>query len=455
MKCEQLQGEFKRLCRELESRPEVLHSEFVDGKKECAFFMLLYAIRVELVYSWKWDALAAPSVLFCRFYLNKGDGLFVHLPELLSWLNAGDYRACYFPYIETPRRMECCFRALMEIVDAYIPAAEELVRSGQAENLMQQWLQSDFFDDGEEPNTKWDYNDPEDRKLREELERDFESVMVGRHTDLDAYHAFLLGNWDRALKKYRKMEKHGLSAYEQGLCRFMEDPKNRGFQPMPPECFALPDYRAFQSAKNDLLGIGLLWVPCSVLLCGIIAAVNGVLGRGTLFHFAMPAWFGTVLGIGPALFGYHAVFQPYILDWLRKKKDLEFYSMLDHHPTTNKIAVSFFGAIVLLSLGFCISTPQICDRFYDSYAICTREDDSSFRFGYDEITQIYYIRGRYNDNGDLVKRGSYVIVLRDGTCVDLDGNATEEEQEELVEALFSDFQVIYVDSDRDLPGELQ
>ena len=50
-----------------------------------------------------------------------------------------------------------------------------------------------------------------------------------------------------------------------------------------------------------------------------------------------------------------------------------------------------------------------------------------------------------------MERGSYVIVLQDGSRFDLDGNLFESEQEMLIDALFSDFQIITVDSDLELP----
>ena len=40
----------------------------------------------------------------------------------------------------------------------------------------------------------------------------------------------------------------------------------------------------------------------------------------------------------------------------------------------------------------------------------------------------------------------------DGTCVDLDGQAARKDQIKLVEDLFGEYEVIVVDSDRNLPN---
>lgn len=450
MKTEQLKRDFLGLCNELKCRHDVLYTEVMENKKDCVFTMYLRAIRVELVYCWKWEALAPPSVLYCRIYLSKNEDLFLHLPELIAFLGAEDYRACYFPYIENTTRMACCFRALMAVLEDYIPHAEKIAQSGQAEPLMKTWFERDFFNSEKENAMELSYDAPEERQFMAGMNYAFESLMVSRHTEFGPYGAFLLGDWDNALKKYRKQEKRGLSAYERGLCRFMEYPENRGFAPMPAECFAMPAYKAFKRPGKDLLGMAITWLACAAVLCGITAAVNAVVARGTVYCFGMPVWCAAVFAGLPGVFGYMA-FGQYIWGWIQRKKDSDFYSMLDNHPAINKLGVVLFTVCVVVSLLACIGLPQFNARFYDTYAVCSWEEPGDLRFAYDQVAAVYYIRGRYNEYGDLVKRGSYVLVLSDGTCVDLDGQAGKKDQRVLVEDLFGDLDVIEVASDRDLP----
>lgn len=450
MKTEQLKQDFLHLCNGLKDRPDVLYTEVVENKKDCVFTVYLRAIRVDFVYCWKWEALAPPSVLYCRFYLSKNENLFLHLPELIAHLGAEDYRACYFSYIENTQRMECCFRALMALVDDYAPYAEKIAQSGQTEQLMKSWFERSFFDTEAESATTLEYEDPDERQYMARINYTFESLMVGRHTDFGPYEAFLLGNWEKALKKYRKQENHGLSAYERGLCRFMEDPKNCGFQPMPKECFALPAYKAFKRPVKDLLGMVVAWIPCAVVLCGITAVINAILARGTLYHFGMPFWGAAIFAGLPGVFGYFT-FQQHIDGWIQRKRNLDFYTMLDNHPGIKKLAVVILTVCVFISLWACIGLPQFSARFYDTYAVCSLEEPGDLRFDYDRVEAVYYICGRYNEYGGLVKRGSYVLVLDDGTCVDLDGQAGKKDQIKLIEDLFGDFEVIVVDSDRNLP----
>lgn len=454
MKIQQLKKEFLALCMELKTRPDVLYTEVKENKKNCVFTMYFHAIRVDLVYCWKWESLAPPSILFSRFYLDKNVDLFLHLPELMVNLEAEDYRACYFPYIENTQRMEACFRALVQLVDDYIPAAEHIVQSGKADVLMKAWFESEFFNDQKEPDTSLQYDniDQQDRMIA--LNYTFEFLMVNRHTEFPAYEAFQLGQWEKSLKLYRKQEKNGLSSYERGLIRFMEAPENHGFLSMPAECFSMPGYKKATRGVTNLLGIAATWGVFSILFCAIIAIYNAIRGSGTVYYFGAPAWFGISLGLLPALFGFGA-FQTKILSWLGRKKELDIATMLDAHPVMNKLLMLLFAVSVAASMLFGFYILNMGDRFYEDHAICYRDEDAALHFDYDQIEDIYYIKARYNVYGDLVKRGSYVIALKDGTCIDLDGSADEKNQKEMVQALFGDFTVIEVETDRNLPSYTQ
>lgn len=441
---------FRDLCRTLHDHSDVLYSEFTEEKKTSVFTLYFRAVKVQLVYCQRWEILAPPSVLFSRICFSKNGRTFVHLPEIIAHLGLDDYRACYFPYLETPERMECAFHALWHIVEDYIPIATDLAVSGDGERLIRKSHWENFFDDKAEPEFVSDEAYDLVRQNLEDMSFFFESLLVGRHSDLDAYQAFLLGNWDKALKQYRKMEKSGLSAYERGLCRFMADPTNLGFEPMPPECSAIAAYKKHQKGLHDLWGMLLLWVPFSVLMCAILAIGNWYWSRDTLYSFGSPLWFGLIMAAFPALFGYGA-FQMPILKLLKLKEALAFCALTDKkHPIMERIIRLLFVVSLVVSLGFTGWISSQCDRFYEDHAICINDEGEYARFEYSQIDSICYINSRYNEFDGRVERASYVIVLEDGTCFDLDANQTERQQERLIEALFPDRQIITLDSDRDL-----
>ena len=306
MRIEQLKQEFMDLCRPLADRPNVLHTEFEENKNTCIFTMLLRNTKIQLVYCWKWENMAPPSVLYCRVYLSKNVPLYLHLPELICALDMQDFRACYYPCIENTQRMQDCFRALMAVVDDYIPKAETLAISGQGDEIMKHRFEVDFWGNplGQNDET-WNYDDPEARSVFEVMDRLFEVIIVERFTDQDAYRAFLNGDWEKSLEKYKKLEKGGLSQYEKNLCNFMSRPENRGYKAMPPECLAILDYRKIASGSLRDLGYMLLTaIPFGLFFCAIIALANVILASGTVFFFATSPLGGLIPGLACGVFGY-------------------------------------------------------------------------------------------------------------------------------------------------------
>ena len=452
MRIEELKQEFMALCRPLADRPDVLHTEFEEGKRACIFTMLLRNTKIQLVYCWKWENIAPPSVLYCRVYLNKNVPLYLHLPELICALGTQDFRACYYPCIENARRMDACFRALMAVVDDYIPQAEALAVSGQDNEIMERRFEVDFWGKplGQDDQS-WHYYDPDARSIMETMDHLSECIMVDRFTDNAAYRAFLTGDWEKSLEKYKKLEKGGLSKYENDLCDFMSRPENRTFHAMPPECLAILDYRKIASGSLRDLGYMLLTaIPFGLFFCAIIALANGILARGTIFFWGPPPLCGLIPALACGVLGY-TLFQKPILRLMKQYKQLDFAEMLDHHPKITKLAKVMFALILAGSMIFTISLPLTAVRFYEDHALLSEEGLWDLRVEYGQISEIYYIQGRYNDYSDLIHRPSYVLLLQDGTAIDLDCTANVKKQKELIGTTFNDFTLIEVESDRNLP----
>ena len=452
MRIEELKQQFMALCRPLADRPDVLYTEFEQDKRACIFTMLLRNTKIQLVYCWKWENVAPPSVLYCRVYLNKNVPLYLHLPELICALGTQDFRACYYPCIENTRRMDACFRALMAVVDDYIPQAEALAISGQDNEIMERQFQVDFWGNALGQDDKsWHYYDPDARSVMETMDRLSECIMVDRFTGMDAYQAFLTGDWEKSLKKYKKLEKGGLSQYEKDLCAFMAQPENRTFQAMPPECMAILDYRKIASGSIRDLGYMLLCaIPWSLVFCALIAAANWLMARGTVSFFGAHPLCGLIPGLACGVFGY-ILLQKQILRLLKRRRELDFAEMMDHHPKIRQLGAIIFALVLAVSLGFSVAMPLMGSRFYEDHALIYEEGLRSNRVEYSEIREIYYIQGRYNDYGDLISRPSYVLILRSGEAIDLDCTASVKKQMELIETIFEDFTVIEVESDRNLP----
>lgn len=452
MKIEHIKECFIKECQKWENKDDVLYAEFETEKWACVFSLYFRMIKIQFVYCWKWENLAPPSVLYCRIFPNKNIPVYLHFPELFVYLGVDEFRACYFPYIETTKRMEDCFEVLSGIVKDYLQRTEELCADGNDIRILEYQINHNFF--GEEEITDEHRNplEEEDMEVAVLFQTMFENLMVARHTNLDAYDAYIKGDWKESLGIYKKIEKRGVSEYEKRLCLFMLNEQNQGFKPMPDECMAVSDYNRKFNDKIEWKGIGLAYVPTAIILCLIIIVINLFFSFGTIYYSEIPLWYAMIAALPTAIFGYHA-FKRNILKLLNKEKiqeGMEFYELTDNHPWIDRLAKALCVISILGFIVFAVNLSEMSLRCYDDYVLYYSEEESVEGFNYEEVNIIYYINARYNEDGDRIERPSYVLELEDGEQIDLDSCLSRKEQEKVLHDLFSSVKIIELDSDKEL-----
>ena len=445
---ENLSDTFLMLCHDAAKRLDAFNTEQSNHKNMYSFSMYFRMIRVELIYSRKWELIAPPSVLYARFYLNKNLPIYLHLPELIAYLEKEDYRACYFPYIESEQRMQDCFAALLKILEDYIPLAEQASIHGEGHAIMERWAQEGFFDEPEKQKT--DTQEKIDWDTMAFVRKLQESTMVVRHTVLGGYDAFLTGDRAKAIKEYKKLEKKGISLYERGLLAFLQSEKSENFVPMPLKCYCAKQYRKQERGDlTDLKGVALFYGLHAVVFCALIAVLNGFLSAGTLYFYGVPWWFGCMLAVITTIFGYIAC-----QNFLRRKLggDTAFGNVGKSIKNTRRVAAVVYALVMVACLVFCAAVPPMSSRYYDTYMIFYSEEEKVQRFEYAEVREICYISARYNEYGDRLERASYVLIFGDGRQVDLDCDGNAEKQREMIDRLLPSVPIRQLDSDRDLPN---
>lgn len=454
---ETIKKAFIALCKQEENNLELVFSEISEDKHEAVWSVYLRMIRIDFVYSWRWLDLGPPSVLYCRIYLSKNDLLYLHFPVLLGYLKAEDYRACIFPCIESEERMKCCFDALMSIVWDHISKIEAAAETELGSQIMRRHAIYGFAPSPKKL-AKTDQQEPDTEALLW-LQRFQEGIELSRLCDFKPYREFLSGNWKKSLKLYKKLESKGLSEYEKGLCRFMEDPANRGFQPISKECYMLPRFRKSTGQLADARGMLLVYAVAAVFLCGLLQILRTVQAWGTVYYLGVGWWSGLILAGIPAIFGYGA-WQDKVHAIMSRKRPwvIEYYRFA---MTKSKFYKGFYKAfkwlvvvILVVEVTFCFRMVAIGDCFYDTYAVTSslhQMQEERQRFEYEDVVAIYHLNGRYNEFGDRLERQSYVICLEDGTWLDLDSSCSVEKQRAIVTDLFPHIPITELDSDRDLP----
>ena len=457
MKPDKLKAEFLRLCRRELRLGDPLGTEEGQEKKAVTFALLYPTAKLELVYRFGTVAASVTSTLYCRVYPDKNSPLYLHLPQILPLLEVEDYRACYFPFIENSQRMAECLAALTKILEPLLPKLEKLGRDGGDRALLTRWIKSVVSPD----------TDPE-RVLRRDSDeyRAFlwlmavqEEGWICRYTQFGPWQRYVFGEPEKALSQYRK--KKDLTEYELGLCAFLEKPEGKAFRPMPPECFAQKDMKEVSAGKDDFGTIVkcvlVVYALCAVAGCLVMGLVQLISAWGTVCWFGAPWWSGFILGGLPAVFGGIALRRRIIplVCGKKAKQKLEFDDITNATPFAEKLAAVTFALSLCATVFFGAMMSGDVIRLYESHGQYTPETFCFQEFEYSEIVAVYHIDARHNMDGDRIDRASYVIVLEDGTVIDLDGYATVKQTEKKVLPLLERYEIdiIELDSDRDLPGE--
>lgn len=442
---------FDTLCKKLQDWHGLVYSEFGEEKNMRLFSMYYRVVKIQLVYSRRWEDLAPPSVLYCRVFLRKNEPVYFHLTDVLGYLNIKDFRACCFPYIANEQRMKAAINALMAVLDDHLEEIQTFALSSGAEELLKQWYSNGLISSNNELLPAEQLEKPIPEAITMMLKTQ-EAFRVSRYTAMGAYQSFINGQREEAIRGYEKLSKKGLTQYEWALLEFLKSKESVGFLPIPPSCRNPVSYKQPMGSKEDFLGVCVCWLVTAALMCATIAIANGVINRGAVYVYGIEWYFGILLSMLCGLFGYMG-FRREILRRVPGKNKQQRNEMLDMEKPSRVISgIAKVVAIAALVGGLycCLSFPQMSDRFYDTYGTYYTQAGTE-RFEYADVTQAYCISARYNVYGDRVERSSCVLILKDGRQIDLDGCGDAENQRKLIGELIPGMVILEVDSDRDLP----
>ena len=409
-----------------------------ESKKAMIFFLELRLSCVEIVLTKKNSLMCPVGTLFARVYPQKNRPLSLHLYELMD---ENDFRCCYFPYNHSPEQLRLSFAVLADLLRELLPRAEAMALDNALyEACFAEKAAAIAACAGEDVTPLREYLTEEEIQIYlfaqwGEFYETFAQLMP--FTQSDAYSAFVAGDMDKALKKYRpQAEKGKLEPYFRRLYAFLQTEQARTFAPLPEECGAV-----YLQGREQQYGVkegGRLLAVCGILyavfapLCLLITGgIYAVFCHGAAY--APFDWvFVAILPLLPALFGALSLRRR--LFPLLFRKDAERWMAqdeLENSTVTNAVCHVLFGLTAAVCLFFAVVFTLAAPRFYTDRMVW--DDAAKFpllnpvTYAYEDVEQVYYIEGRINDFGDLVERGSYVLVFADGTAIDLDGSLTVEQ----------------------------
>lgn len=452
---DKLEKVFLMRCEEYAKSINAIGTETTSEKKTTFFSISLPVIKLQFVYGKKRGSFDLPSTIFVRVYLNKNSNLFFHIPELLAFLKIDDFRACYFPYIESEERMNRCFDALADVLNTHLAEIQKISTNFRAEEMHRYQFESikDIYALKDE-----DYDNLETYIMM--LEMGEAMTFLHRCTTLDAYYNLCCGKRENAIKKYEKLaSKNRLFDYEKRLLEFISKPENAEFRPISDECFSYRDAKPYLMNDNVFSFKSLLFVSCiSIAVFFIVSfAIEMVMSAGAVASYGVPWWVILIFALAASVavaIGFSDNLNKLVGD--KKIKARSTYNKILESKLSKDIGEILFRSLSAICFLFIVCLSLTTTSVYDTY-IKTPSDDRMFdmtRIEYEDIDKIYYMNARYNVYGDRIDRPSYVLIFKDGTMFDFDMVNTAEETEEDILPLLEKYEleIIRVDADKDIPG---
>ncbi len=426
-------------------RIDALDVYVAEGKKAILFTLETRLSKIEFVYTLKGMGLCPKSTLFVRVYPQKNCPLCLHLYEVVK---ENDFRCTYFPMIESPQRLKSCFGLLADMVEEYLPAIERLaLDEGDYQTALTEKrrtiLRQVNIDESKVP------TDPElAAQFWQTWEGYYEQfVPMTYFTNYAGYTAFLQGDLEKAKKLYAKRANKGnLLPYEERLLAFLDTPAAATYQPMPLECEGSVQAMSYSNGKEEgkLLLVSAFFCYLGVLIAEWLIAglVYLFLGREAVYY-PLDWVFLFILPLGSAAFGSVALRRRFIpLVFRDKAEKMARIDRLANGKTgviAQVLTALVTAAVLVFGFLFAASAP----RFYTDRMVY--DDAARFpllnpvTYAYEDLEQVYYIQGRVNVYGELVERGSYVLMFQDGTAIDLDAAITVEQTEKYVLPLLTPY----------------
>ncbi len=434
------------------SRKNALDTAFEETGKVVSFVVEFDLIKVEFVYTKKASTLCPVRTLFCRIFLHKNSPYFYEIPEIIDFLNLDDFHCYVFPGMENEERVTACFSFLCRFLDDHRDALGALGAENEKwENEKRKTLKMMFAVKEET------LPSDEETQTRYFLRLSFfaEQQFLLRSTNFPAYRFFLDGKYEKSLEKYQKVK--NLFPYEERLIAFMRTAETP-YDAVPDKCDSRNALKRCGSSKKNFLLLLVSWIACMLLLSLPFAAALLITGAvwesKTSYADLLPLWsLFLFAGVPGLIFGTAAWKKLAGFVFKNDQEMTDFSDIL--FPKSTFLFFGIAGSVVLCGMIvlFVLSVkPTFC--VYDDHTFSYTLSDGSGAKTDDlsEIESVYHIAGRYNDYGNYIKRGSYVIVLKDGTQIDTDAfNRSNEKHLEKSLLPLLDKEVISVKSEKDIP----
>lgn len=445
-----LTNEFIELCKSYsKTHDDVIYECVEDDKKLCRYTIEFFRYIVEFRYAKKESTFIKKSSLYCVIKLNKNSQVYYHLPDIIPYLSQKNFDPCYFGLIENKKRLEKCFSSLKNILESVLLQIEPYI-TGEIHlrsRLFEFYKKYFALKEGDIDFSKIDIPDEYDSKFFAYLQKNRDGLIFSRFFNFTPYALLLKNKPEKALKKYEKLRlKDQLFKYEECLIDYIKKPESVALNPKI-DINAELNFMAFSSHVKTFF---IVTAIASVPFCGFFAIFNYILSCISIVHLSAPWYIGLLCAMLCGVFGAIAFFQYVPNRFYNKKEMKEYADLFISKPLKICCRIAFITSVIVAIVFTVLIARENVLFNNNSIKFDSKE------YAYSQIDSVYYIKARYNEFDERIERGSYVILFKDKTSLDLDGFTTEEYSKEKVVPLLKEkgFDVKYADSERELPWYL-
>ncbi len=460
--------DFFETCEKYAQKLGAIDTDRLVSKKAWGVSLSFKICRAEIVYFYKGAFPASRNTMCCRVFVNKNSPIFFMLSDIQAELGENDFRAVYFSKINS-QSLGICVDSMTQVLGDYVRKIEESLLTcfddSLYENLFDEYRR-DYKLKPEDLDFSLIGNEEEyDHFYFLNMQYERERSLVFKFTQLEPYIYLIMGSPEVALFKYEKM-KETPSKYERKLIEFLKTPAAEGFSIFRPEYEQMAKTVVKKSnyivqAETDRK-LPLFWLLVTgifaIIFCLIMIIIQTILSQGTIDAYFTPWYWGTVPAFLCGIFGGIALRKPLTKLFEGKKADVKILQdEMVNSKGINVVAYAFFGLMVLIAffitLVFSIEGARVYENKFD---VLGWIGFSKEEYYYEDIEKVYHIDARYNDYGDRIERGSYIVYMKDGSFYDFDCTASEKQTEKSLLPLIEKegIEIVPLDSDRDLPFEL-
>ncbi len=438
------------------------YKEFVSWTLSCGNYKLEFVFTIRKKY------FLPVHTLYVRLFLNSRFPDYFHIAEIMDEIEPDNYRSYYYPFIESIETLKACFEDLSGFLCDHFECFKNIANDTEKVDFLVERKREDMIRNLSLLESEKELMRKRGNYSREDAEHILENYMFYEKIELvdrftgeeNPYCLFLNGKREKAIKAILKSnKKNKCFSFENRLLKYLETKPNVSRSDLIPkkvDTLAKAACYKNQDGRETFICFVLQYLVYVLILLAINLGFKfGYTSLGAITVLTPALWTVILFAILPAMFGCYAL-KDWIIKLLRIKHDNAYDGFFDGHKTKvfGRIIFTIAGTLTaLLYIGLCLGATRLHkDKMIIPKDLNDLVPISFVEKNYSDIEKVYYVEGRYNEDGDYINRASYILKFSDGYIYDFDRDTSVSFTEEEILPIFELYydNIVTVKSGKDI-----